>query len=350
MGRRCLGVQRHERWPPGRPAGPVGVQARVVGGYALPFAVMTASKVPGRRAVLVDGYAGRGRYDDGTAASAELLLQAAENARASTRVDVVLVECKRADYRRLSSVAAEYRQRGLAVGAFHGEVQDHLDEIIRRAEGAPLFLFLDPCGAILPFADLYRLLRRARGNPWPRTEALLNFSADFTRRAAGVLNKACTITLQCTRWTRFGGGPWWRRVVLEAHKTSRRGNWESAAEAVVTEYARRLGAATRMKQIVVPVRRQLHHQPVYHLVFLTRAEHGIWVFGDSAASARQAWLKVVGHGGDPPEGMLFNLAEIQQEQEELRAVEEIKRNLVKLAGRDGGFKLAQMFRVADVLA
>ena len=158
-------------------------------GYALPFAVMTASKIPGRRATLVDGYAGRGRYDNGSPASAELLLQAAQSARSSTQVEVLLVERRRQDYRRLSTVAAAYRARGLMVEVFHGQIQDHLAEIVTRAEGLPLFLFLDPCGTILPFARLHRLLRRARGQAWPRTEALLNFSADFTRRAAGVLQK-----------------------------------------------------------------------------------------------------------------------------------------------------------------
>lgn len=308
-------------------------------GYALPFAVMTASKIPGRRAALVDGYAGRGRYDNGTPASAELLLQAAQSARSSTQVEVLLVERRREDYRRVSTVAAEYRERGLVVEAFHGHVQDHLAEIVSRADGLPLFLFLDPCGAILPFAQLHRLLRRARGQAWPRTEALLNFSADFTRRAAGVLHKNLYGHAAITAMDAVCGGPWWRRVALDAHKNSRRGDWESAAEAVVTEYARRLGAATGMKHVVVPVRRQLHHQPVYHLVFLTRGEHGVWVFGDSTASARRAWLEVVGPGADPPEGMLFNLAEFQQEDEDRRAVEEIKRNLTKLAGRDGSFKL-----------
>ncbi|WP_372667997.1 three-Cys-motif partner protein TcmP [Amycolatopsis kentuckyensis] len=309
-------------------------------GYALPFVVMTASKIPGRRAMVVDGYAGRGRYDDGRPASAELLLKAAHRARTSTRVEVLLVERNRQDYRRLSTVAAEYRDQGLQVEAFHGQVQDHLPAIVSRADGMPLFLFLDPCGAILPFVELHRLLRRARGSSWPRTEALLNFSADFTRRAAGVLHKNLHDHAAIQAMDAVCGGPWWRQVALDAHKSSRRGDWESAAEAVVTEYARRLGAATNMKHVVVPVRRQMHHQPVYHLVFLTRGEHGIWVFGHSAAAARRAWLDVVGPGADPPEGVLFNLAEFQQEDEEQRAIEEIKRNLVKLAGRDGSFKLA----------
>lgn len=308
-------------------------------GYALPFVVMTASKIPGRRAAVVDGYAGRGRYDDGRPASAELLLQAAHRASTSTQVEVLLVERHRDDYRRLSTVAAEYRDRGLKAEAFHGLVQDHLPEIVARADGASLFLFLDPCGAILPFVDLHRLLRRSRGSSWPRTEALLNFSADFTRRAAGVLHSNRHDHPAIRAMDAVCGGRWWRQVALDAHKSSRRGDWESAAEAVVTEYARRLGAATNMKHVVVPVRRQLHHQPVYHLVFLTRGEHGIWVFGDSTATARRAWLEIVGPGADPPEGTLFDLADFQQETEEQHAVEEIKRNLVKLAGRDGTFKL-----------
>lgn len=64
-----------------------------------------------------------------------------------------------------------------------------LDEAIAGAAGASLFLFLDPCGANLSWDQVVTALKTKRTS-WPRTEALLNFSAGLTRRAGGQVKAA----------------------------------------------------------------------------------------------------------------------------------------------------------------
>jgi three-Cys-motif partner protein len=305
----------------------------ILDSYIMRFAVMTASKIDDRRVVLVDGFAGRGRYDDGTPASGEHLLIAAQKARGSTRVQVVLVERTRNDFRRLSEVADEYRRRGIEVRALPGEAQDHIPAIIQWAQGAPLFLFLDPCGANLPFLTLTRILRTNRASTWPPTEALLNISADLTRRAAGAANKGLHDHEAIPVMNKVCGGTWWKKTALEAHQSSTADDWESAAEAVVAEYAVRLGNASRMTPVVAPVRRKTHHQPVYHLVFLTRRRHGLWVFGDAVATARRAWLKAVGPSDDEAAGMLFNVVEDQLATDHERAMRIVTSNVTRLVSR-----------------
>jgi three-Cys-motif partner protein len=302
----------------------------ILDSYIMRFAVMTASRIEDRRAVLVDGFAGRGRYDDGTPASGEHLLIAAQRAKSSTRVQVVLVERTPSDFRRLSEVADEYRRGGIEVDALLGDVQDHIPAIIQRANGAPLFLFLDPCGANLPFLTLVRILRTNRAHRWPPTEALLNISADLTRRAAGAVNKGLHDHEAVPVMNKVFGGTWWKKTALEAHESSAADDWESAAEAVVAEYALRLGNASRMTPVVAPVRRKAHHQPVYHLVFLTRKLHGLWVFGDAVATARRAWLKAVGPSDDEAAGMLFNVVEDQLASDQERAIRIVVDNVTRL--------------------
>lgn len=303
----------------------------ILNSYIIRFAVMTASKLRDRRAVIVDGFAGRGRYDDLTPASGEHMLIAAQKARKSTRVEVVLVEKNRSDFQRLASVADEYLQRGIAVTTLLGDVQDHLAAITRQASEASLFLFLDPCGANLPFLTLTKVLRHDRGRSWPRTEALLNISADLTRRAAGAINKGQHDHDAIPVMNHVCGGTWWQKTALQAHASSTSDDWESAAEAVVAEYALRLGHASRMTAVVAPVRRKAHHQPVYHLVFLTRANHGWWVFGDAVAKARQEWLKAVGPTDEEAEGMLFHPVEDKLAADQERARRIVAQNLTRLA-------------------
>ncbi|OOK70706.1 hypothetical protein BZL30_6423 [Mycobacterium kansasii] len=123
---------------------------------------------------------------------------------------------------------------------------------------------------------------------------LLNFSADLIRRAGGQLKK-CQLDLGgVAKADAVCGGEWWRDVALRSHEASGGRDWASAAEDVAIEYAKRLTEGTGYGFVVAPVRRQVHHQPVYYLIFLTQDPHGFWVFGDAGAKARERWIKFLG--------------------------------------------------------
>src|SRR5947209_8830303 len=314
---------------------------KIQGTYVMPFAEMTGSKVSGRRVVVLDGFAGRGRYPDGTPGSAELILQTSASA-AQAVIESVLVEKKPSDYKRLAEVVAEYRARGVRSEALPGEVLKHLPRVLEIATGAPLFLFLDPCGANVPCADLAALLGGPRKAGWPPTEVLLNFSADLTRRAAGALKAGLLDHESLPVMDRTCGGSWWRQVALDAHAASPTADFETAAFAVVEEYARRLGAAGSMSAVTVPVRRRAHHQPVYHLVFLSRSAHGIWLFADAVARARHEWMRALGPADDDEDDALFSFTDTVDQQidgEQRSAQEVIAQNLRVLVARQPQIRL-----------
>lgn len=303
--------------------------------YVIRFATMTASKLTPKRAVLVDGFAGRGRFETGEPGSAEHMMIAAQKAKATTKIDLLLVENDRSAFESLDDVADEYRARGIEISSYHGNCGDHLDEVLQVGKGASLFVFLDPCGAVLPLGDLKKLLRQ-RGR-WPRTELLLNFNADLIRRAAGQLRKGLLDLGGVAKADAVCGGDWWRAVALEAYESANGTDWGSAAEAVAVEYARRLTDGTPYGWVVAPVRRQVHHQPVYYLVFLTSDSHGYWVFGAAAAKAREKWLDFLGPDPEEREGMLWDTVADQIEREHAAAIEHIKSNL-RLLTADGQSK------------
>jgi three-Cys-motif partner protein len=304
--------------------------------YAIRYATMTASRLNPRRAVLFDGYAGRGRFDDGSAASAEHMMLAAHKVKARTQIDCFFVEKGRSAYKVLSAVADEYRARGLNIETRRGECGDYLDEVLSYAAGASLFLFIDPCGAALPWDKVVPILKK-RG-AWPRSEVLMNFNADLVRRAGGQVLKGQLHEHGVKRLDVVCGGPWWRKVAVDAFHSSGGQTWESAAEAVAVEYATRISRAVGdMGWVIAPVRRQAHHQPVYFLVFLTYDDHGFWVLGHAAAKAREAWLYALGPDDETLEGMLFNTVELQIAQEHEAAVEKIKGNIIQLVS-DGTAK------------
>lgn len=296
--------------------------------YVIRFATMTVSKLNPKRAVLFDGFAGRGRFDTGEAGSAEHMMIAAQKVKATTQIDLLLVEKAREDYASLDKVADEYRARGITIASHNGDCGNHLDDALQLAAGASLFVFLDPCGAVLPMDSIEGVLRK-RG-AWPRTEVLLNFSADLIRRAGGQLKKGQLDLGGVAKADAVCGGEWWRDVAVQAHKASGGQDWESAAEAVAIEYARRLTDGTKYGFVVAPVRRQVHHQPVYYLTFLTQDPHGFWVFGVAAARAREKWIDFLGPDPDEREGMLWDTVADQLEREHVKAIEHVTDNLRRL--------------------
>jgi hypothetical protein len=91
------------------------------------------------------------------------------------------------------------------------------------------------------------------------------------------------------------GGSWWRQHFAE-------GGGERAVAAVVDGFAAKLRGDTGLLIVPVPVRRAPHHKPIYHLIFGTRSQHGLWVFGDALARASEAWwdtLAAVEGDADP---------------------------------------------------
>ncbi|MFI7059380.1 three-Cys-motif partner protein TcmP [Kribbella sp. NPDC050124] len=296
--------------------------------HAIRYATMTASRLNPKRAVLFDGFAGRGRFDGGQAASAEHMMLAAQKMKNSTQIDIFLVERKKKDYRQLETVAEQYRGQGFDIETRYGECGDYLEEVVTYAKGASLFLFLDPCGAMLSF-DMLSEIVKGRPN-WPRTEFLMNFNADLVRRAGGQYKKGQLDQPGIASLDKVCGGEWWRELALQAHIESGEKDWEAAAEAVAVEYGRRLTRNTPFRWVVAPVRRQLHHQPVYFLIFLTMDPHGLWVFGAAAAKARQKWLDFLGPDQETRDGMLFDTVEEQFKSEQTQAAEEIMANLREL--------------------
>jgi len=313
--------------------------------YMKPFLAMTGSTSQDRRVVVLDGFAGRGRYPDGTPASAELILRAVRDLQGSRTVATFFVENDPKQYRELGIVVGEYAAQGLEAKALPGVADDHLDQVIDSARGVPLFLFLDPCGALLPFRRLAWVLGNARRSLWPPTEVLLNFSADFTRRTTGQLVAGRTLEAGITRLDTTCGGSWWRSVATQAQRSTAAENFEPAAEAVVAGYAQRLARAGSMLHVTVPVSRRLHHQPVYHLVFLTRSPYGLWVFADALGEARQVWLRAIGQLDDDdedPQTTLWSRSDSMQwliDREKARAEEAIRENLRRLVRSVGPFKL-----------
>lgn len=113
--------------------------------------------------------------------------------------------------------------------------------------------------------------------------------------------------------------------------------------AVVTTFGERLAGDSNMELVSVPVRRAPTHKPLYHLLFGTRSQHGLWSFGDSVARATQAWWDTLEEHEieqDPP--ALFPVSQVQRPSlatVESRAVPEISLNLEAILRERPSFRV-----------
>ncbi len=144
--------------------------------YLTPFVSKVGSTSTGHRVALLDGYAGPGRYEDGTPGSPALLATTARTVQTYRTVECHFVEQKRASHRLLTAFL-EGEGSDLSAKAYLGRVEQHLDTVLAAAAGRPLFAYLDPFGFGVPFEDVVRLLRRYTRAGEPPTEVLLNFTA-----------------------------------------------------------------------------------------------------------------------------------------------------------------------------
>lgn len=180
------------------------------------FAAKAGSVVEGGRVVFLDGYAGQGRYDDGTPGSPLLFVRAAR-ANPQRAVTGIFVE---RDPQRFASLC-QVLDRADPDGSVRrivreGDLGALLPELLPTAAGgAALFAFLDPFGTALDVGQLRAgLLRRPGRAP---TEVLLHFSVLTIARMGGILNAShsrgggLSIPERKTvaRADAFLGGDWW---------------------------------------------------------------------------------------------------------------------------------------------
>ncbi|MEU5810946.1 three-Cys-motif partner protein TcmP [Streptomyces sp. NPDC047718] len=305
--------------------------------YLPQFGGMTGTRAHDRRVVYLDGYAGEGRYANGESASGEIALQVAAGLKgnAGITLECFFSEAQRKSFDRLDEVVRQYRARGVRAHAHRGEVDGVLDQVVERAVKEPLFLFLDPCGLVLPQDRLVDVLAHRRLGAWPPTELLMNFSMMAVWRLGGHVRSPHGNEKSLQRFDDVCGGPWWREYFADAVAShDKDGAAEDAIEAVAAEYGRRLERRTGMLVQSVPVSHSPRKRAVYRLVFATRSPYGLWVFGDAVARARTTWWETLEEREE--EDALFSLASVTRpdpKEIEAKAVPEIAANLERLLAR-----------------
>lgn len=259
----------------------------IIDAYASPFAGKTGKYSIDNRVAFIDGYAGPGRYGDGEEGSGAMLVRKAhELATLPRKLELHFVEDDPKTMAKLRDVVAK-EGVGVEVTVTDGDISAHLQGLLAQCDGIPLFVYLDPCGLVIPFDEVARIFERPGGPGAPATELLINFSAVTLRRIAGHLTSQKAVEATLVRMDRVCGGNWWRQAWLDQLP-----NTGAAEELIVNGYAERVReSAGGGGSWVIDVRPRAGLKPLYYLVFATRHVAGLEFFGESASLGLQAWRR-----------------------------------------------------------
>lgn len=267
------------------PQGAAILKHEVLRRYLPVYAGKTGSRTS---VVFVDGYAGPGRYADGSPGSPEVMVQTARTLSELRTIHIhcVFVERDRELRERLQHLLVDLLDDQDS-DVLDGSIEDRLGQVVDGAAGKSLFLFLDPFGLAIPFDMLVKLLQgRPRRGPrgWQPTEVLLNFSINGINRAAGRLDGVpVDEKMEKYRAARleqldaFLGGQWWHQP-WRAHPPDGR------VKALLDGYLTRLQRALpRWHPLSIAVRDRYGGPPSYYLVLLTGHAQGLWFFNNAVS-------------------------------------------------------------------
>jgi three-Cys-motif partner protein len=264
------------------PQGAAILKHEVLGQYLPIYGRKTGSRTP---VVFVDGYAGPGRYADGSPGSPQLMVQTARALR-SANVHCVFVERERAYREQLTALLVE-ELGDQDSEVFDGRIEERLEHIVQAAAGKSLFIFLDPFGLAIPFQLLTSVLRsrpRSAVHGWQPTEVLLNFSVSGINRAAGRLD-GVPVDQRAERYRAarleqldaFLGGRWWHDI-WRAHPP------EGRVQVLLDGYLTRLRQALPgWHPLPIPVRDRYGGPVTYYLVLLSQRPEGLWFFNTAVS-------------------------------------------------------------------
>ena len=216
------------------------VKDKIIGDYVTSYLKIITRR--GRPIIIVDAFAGPGRFGDGSAGSPLIICKAIREAttRADVGIGCLFADVHPAHRRALRENLSEYIRDGIAENPL-STFSEVLTRALQIGSGSTLFFYLDPFGIKdLGFNTVRQIYER---NKQQSTELLINFSFRTFMRMSGNWGYNDTAS-EVTEKVRSGkietvnsvmGGDYWRDIVTDPNldKTQRE-------DAVVDEYLNQL--------------------------------------------------------------------------------------------------------------
>lgn len=222
------------------------------------------------RVVIIDGFAGPGRYSQGEEGSPVIVLKAflehSHKAKMNGEVKYLFIEADKDRYDSLVEVVGQIeRPRTVDVVVYNEECEVALDRVLnyldeRESRRAPTFAFIDPFGVQVPLEMVHRLMAH------PKCEVLITFMIGSLHRFIS------TPEFEEPTDRLYGCGDW--RKALEMTRNERE-------TFLRTLYQRQLEDVVGARYVRFFTMRDTNNRTIYDLFFATNHPAGIDAMKDA---------------------------------------------------------------------
>jgi three-Cys-motif partner protein len=252
--------------------------------YATYFAGR-AGLATGGRVAFIDGFAGEGRYEDGSPGSPLLLASRAPRAELLGR-DIKLAFVEYDDGRR-TKLAASLAENDFEPDQLLGaRFQDVIDDLLTRYDRRAVLLFVDPFGLAMDRDSLVRILRRSSFRQ--PLDVLYHFSlSTVARMGRAAVSTARTAEHNASLLDAALGPLDWSQYFEGATDP---GEATLAAIDVARAFGKSIRQTTGLRSTAVQVRQRPSQLPKYLLMLFSSNAQAHWDFADQASMAHVDWL------------------------------------------------------------
>ena len=273
----------------------------LLGSYILPyFNKIMSTRVP---VVYIDGFAGKGRFDDGTAGSPllvkEKIYQAKANSRFDTPISAYFVEYGHADCLRTNLCDS-------TMNVVQGDYRIEVPKILKGNYGKNIFLYVDPFG--IKYLD-FAIFSGLNPKKYKSVELLLNFNSfGFLREGCRLLKielekdeeeipdfsiEGNDFKNDIANMNRIANGDYWQDILAE--KNAGKIDIYQAEKLFLDQYIKEL---EKIFNYVcrIPIRNSKSQLSKYQMVFATNNKHGILLMADNMIGCNNQMTVNINHG------------------------------------------------------
>ena len=260
------------------------IKDQILGQY-MPAYLAKVAKL-GKPIILIDAFAGPGKFDDGSAGSPLLICQAAEKYVRDNYL-AIFANMKQEHHVQLSHVLSKLIDRNKVI-PIHGTADALLSEVRDVLEDHTVFLYLDPFGLKgCEFSVIQPFLQRDKVFS---TEIVVNLSIPTMHRlaaakavAAGRYNNPLIRAFN-QRLTNVLGGEYWKDILWNESKGA-----EVKAEEVMAVYRERILGLDESEAYSgsCPVREKEGNSAKYYVTFYSRHRDAMLLMNDAMCTAYQ---------------------------------------------------------------
>ena len=258
----------------------------LLGSYILPYFNKIMST--GVEVVYIDGFAGKGKFDDGTAGSPllvkEKIYQAKANSRFNTKITPYFIEYEHADTLRSNLC-------DVSMNVIQGDYRVEVPKILKNSLRKNVFLYVDPFG--IKYLD-FSIFSELDPRKFNSIELLLNFNSfGFLREGCRLLkldmehieDELPDFTIDSNDFkndianmNRIANGDYWQ-VILADYNAGKIDIFQ-AEKLFLRQYMKELHKSFNFV-CRIPIRYSKSRLSKYQMIFATNNKHGILLMADN---------------------------------------------------------------------